>query len=897
MSTNSSGQKKKPVTRDKSQVRQGVRVSSKDKQEVETKNNVPIKRSSTKIQGDRVPGRITTSTRSLVSGRPPQELTASSTRKILKKQSSDPEKRGVSSIYMPRKSSTDEKKPTLTPKPTGRTKNRERLPSKERRKSRTLSPSEVKVLNKRFPKSDSSPDYNYEDDFEDYESDFQDCTETDASEVSDESQGSDEPDLEPIELKSKEPVKQLKSKEVREHEEHMLDSGHYELEEARRRAARMDLMSSRHRVTGDSHRAMVFGEDKPSEIRSLPSSADEGFEDGRSGDFAKSPPLGGHEIVGLREIKRFNEVGKKLSRGRKLLQMIKLDVVEWSVFETTPIAYEEFIRIHGRINTRQIATQTREDDLSVETQTEEIRYRNVWTQFPVVCRSSLKTSGDIEGFNREMVGVGSDENDHQVKRPVYDVLKLNEFLGAAGRVVLALLEEERVKKSEPQGPQGQDMPFSESSIKLAISTVTFLTGRPVVIVKYPDTNSRIILSIHAPADDDNQDIETSADDGFYMTDCCIGCLWNVHEPFRPIKLFYSGSCVTAVCLHPGNWNLVFAGLDDGSVSLWDLEEDEAYHPKFVDKDNEAEWVLRSPTFSTVGTFDGNDDEGLARVVAIKVLSKIETDGADNSVKFMPIQICSLNEDGNCTVWSVLRNLDTGASLITQQLGQSWWGKIRLVKSHKIALSRDKNNVDDSCMTAFRDFSVDPLDTDNLYIASNTSKLLHATRTGKKLKPSFYGGNFMNNSGTTCIEPCPFGQPYFLVGFSDGTLRLYSSTIEKPLVQLKNSNSTAPIKIIQWSRSKPFTIYVLDDKSNIHIWDLSRSDILPLYSISSRKSSHIGSMELSPCKNDSDLVNQYLALGLDNGALEIHRFTKEFHYSNTADRTADLNTFLYYVTVY
>ncbi|XP_015118894.1 WD repeat-containing protein 60 isoform X2 [Diachasma alloeum] len=710
MSNHSSGLKKKPVTRDKSQVRHAPRVSSKDsKQDVEPKKNALVKKPSTKSvarqsSGDRVPGRITsTSSRPLLPTKSPQDLTSSSlsspSTKVLKKQSSDPEKRGVSSIYMPRKSSTrpppEGKKPSQDPK-TRDSHTRQRLPSKERRKSRTLSPSEVKVLNKKYLKPESSPEYEYEDDFEDYESDFQECTETDGSEVSDESHRSEEPDLEPVELKSKEPVKSLKLKESRDHEEHMLDSGHYELEEARRRAARIDLMSARsHRTPGESHRP-VFSEEKPSEIKSLPSSADEGFEDGRSGDFAKSPPLpGGHEVINLRDISRkFSEKPKRMSRGRKLLQMIKLDTVEWSIFEATPIAYEEFITIHGKINTRQIATQTREDDLSVETQTEEIKHRNMWTQFPVVCRSDLRSNEDIDGFNRELIGVGSDEDEHQLRRPGYDILKLNEFLGAAGRVMLALLEEKIVRRSEPQGDEGQEMPFSESSITLAVSTVTFLSGRPVAMVRYSDVSSRVLLSIHAPADDDVQDIETSEDEGFYMTDCCVGCLWNIYEPSRPTKLFYSGSNVTAVCMHPVNYNVVFAGLEDGSVSLWDLEEDEAYHPKFVDKDNEAEWVLRSPTFSTIGVFGDDGDDGgggMAKVVALKVLSKIETDGSDNSGKFMPIQICSLDEAGNCTIWSVLRNLDTGTSLTTQQLGQSWWGKIRLVKSHKISLSMEKNS--------------------------------------------------------------------------------------------------------------------------------------------------------------------------------------------------------------
>uniref|UniRef100_A0A0C9RUV4 WDR60 protein n=1 Tax=Fopius arisanus TaxID=64838 RepID=A0A0C9RUV4_9HYME len=844
MSNNSSGLKKKPV-----------RKTSKDKQDPEPRKNAVRKPQIKGSPADRSSGRITSTSR-------PQEQKPMSSKKPLKK---------ADLVNLPSypKSEVKRREPEK----------HKRLSSRERRKSRTLSPSEVKIL-KNLP----SPDDEYSDDFEDYESDFQECTETSssASEVSD---SQDTEDLQPVELKQKN-SKSLIPVKPRDEE---MDSGHYELEEARRRAARVDLMSRGPRSQVFMENSLENPLENPPEIKSLPSSADEGFEDSRSGDF-KSPPLPrGLESKGNQEIPTIPRIQfpveksqKKLSRGEKLLQMIKLDVVEWSIFEATPIAYEEFISAHGRINTRQTATQTREDDLDVETQTEEIKTRNMWTQFPVVCRSHLESNEDIDEFNRELVGVGCQEEDVHSQRAVYDALKLNEFLGAAGRVMLALLEE-RKERYHPGAEGG--MVFSGGRLELDVSRVNFLSGRPVLMVRYSEV-SRILLSIHAPGGED--DVETSEEE-FYGIECCIGCLWNIHEPSSPIKLFYSGSRVSAVCMHPVHYNIVIAGLEDGSLSLWNLEEEEWYHKRVVDKDNNVEWVLRSPTFSTVGTFE---DEGCARIVALKVLDKIESE--ERSGKFRPIQICSLDEDGNCTIWSVLRTLDISSS--SQPLGQSYWGKIKLVKSHKISLSLEKTEANDF-MTAFRDLSVDPTDTNNLFIASNTNKLLHATRTGKRMRPSVCDGNSIDYSVTTCIESCPFGHPLFLVGFSDGSLRLYSSTIEKPLVQLKNSNSTAPVRVIQWSRSKPFTIFVLDEMSNIHIWDLSRSDIFPQHSISPEKNAHIGSMHLSPCRSDSDMINQYLALGLDNGTLEIHKFNKEFHYSNNADRTADLNTFLYYVAVH
>ncbi|XP_074107859.1 cytoplasmic dynein 2 intermediate chain 1 [Cotesia typhae] len=808
---------------------------------------------------------------------------ASGAKSKLTKQTSE-EKRGVSTIFMPSKKSSTFK---FSNKKDVKPKSKERVPSRERKKSRTLSPSEVKMLNRNLNKDVAAqePDYEYEDDFEDYESDFQECTDSEASQVSDESESASINPEEPVELqpvrKPEKIVPNVVPPRKYVEEEHMLDSGHYELQEARKRAARIDLMSaSRSKNPPQAiQRPIVFSDDnnnKPSEIKSLPSSTDEGFEDGRSGDFGKSPVIpsacdpGGVKKKGT----------KQWARGKQILQMIKLDVVEWSLFECTPVAYEEFIRIHGKINTRQTYTQTNEDNLSVEVQTEDIESRSMWTQFPVVCRSDLKTGEDIKMFTRELIGVGGEDTE-PVERSSHDILQLNEFLSNAGKLMLALLEGKASHVDGSLDVNEVPMPISDQTIKLSVANVNFLSNRPVTMIRYSEISSRILLTVHEPAD---EDIETAATE--FVTDCCIGCRWNVGEPSRPTKIFYSSSNISACCFHPTNYNIVFAGLEDGSISLWDLGEDEYYHRRVLDNDKKINWVIRSPTFNTGGSFE----ETSSKIVALTVMSKLESE-TDGKSKFMPIQICSLDEDGSCVVWSVLKNFEGSLS---NHLGQSWWGKLKLVKSHEVPMHLDKhfklNNY-----RGFTDVKIDSLDTDCLYVASNVNRVLHATCIGKKPQPLGYNATDCTG-GMTCIETCPFNQPFFLAGCEDGTVCLYSSMIERPLLQLRNLNSTAAIKIIQWSRSKPMTIFILDNDSWIHIWDLSKSDIFPTHSISPGKYSHVDSMQLSPCKSNNDLINQYMALGLNNGNVEIHKFNKQFQYSIKDEISTELKILINYLSV-
>lgn len=61
-----------------------------------------------------------------------------------------------------------------------------------------------------------------------------------------------------------------------------------------------------------------------------------------------------------------------------------------------------------------------------------------------------------------------------------------------------------------------------------------------------------------------------------------------------------------------------------------------WHQRVTDKDNEMDWVLRTPTYTTAGNLEvGHKSE----VVTLRVLSKIKNDDFDRvSNKFLPIQV-------------------------------------------------------------------------------------------------------------------------------------------------------------------------------------------------------------------------------------------------------------------
>ncbi|KAJ8961424.1 hypothetical protein NQ318_014671 [Aromia moschata] len=149
----------------------------------------------------------------------------------------------------------------------------------------------------------------------------------------------------------------------------------------------------------------------------------------------------------------------------------------------------------------------------------------------------------------------------------------------------------------------------------------------------------------------------------------------------------------------------------------------------------------------------------------------------------------------------------------------------------------------------------------------------------------------SKSCANCLEPCPFSPNYFLAGFSDGNINLYSRLVEKPLMVLSDKEGQfgkSDIQIIQWSRCRPFIIYTKDVNNTIHIWDLNDSDIYPIYSFPSEK--NITCMKLSPLLMDTDIKKSYMITGTEDGYLYLHLLSTEHGQQSCKTYKEHVNTF-------
>uniref|UniRef100_A0A8C4S0K3 Anaphase-promoting complex subunit 4-like WD40 domain-containing protein n=1 Tax=Erpetoichthys calabaricus TaxID=27687 RepID=A0A8C4S0K3_ERPCA len=105
---------------------------------------------------------------------------------------------------------------------------------------------------------------------------------------------------------------------------------------------------------------------------------------------------------------------------------------------------------------------------------------------------------------------------------------------------------------------------------------------------------------------------------------------------------------------------------------------------------------------------------------------------------------------------------------------------------------------------------------------------HGTRHGLHVPQRFYKSQSgVKPASVTSLEFSSFEETIFLVGCSDGSIRLHSVMTEMPIMEWNYSTNGESIVCIQWAPTRPAVFFVLDSASYIYIWDLLVKDYEPI----------------------------------------------------------------------
>lgn len=358
-------------------------------------------------------------------------------------------------------------------------------------------------------------------DYDSYESDFEACSSTDDDLIEDVEQASSSSSASSERL----PVALQASAE----EEKKLDSGTFDLPEQKYKQVLHDIKEKVER-----------------ESRANPASLpDEGFEDVKS--LPSSDGNGG--FINFSGAQRKLKQNKRRKRGEEILSMIKLDSYNFTIFDMVPMGYDRYIKVYGGQNCAQASSQTGDDNIDEECQTELVITRNMWTQAPVAFSKTVDAPQRdyLKTYKEELAGVGNDDERMEETSFTIDYNKehFRKFMVSAGGLLLNLLQENSGESLKEL--QNSDSPtFSNGYIECNTKTVPILKNTFVSCISYSPMDPSQFLTVHKQAEN-----------------CDFLCTWYLSNLNQPERVFVCHGNVACCCFSDADTKFIFAGTCDG----------------------------------------------------------------------------------------------------------------------------------------------------------------------------------------------------------------------------------------------------------------------------------------------------------------------------------------------
>ncbi|KAK9396101.1 WD repeat-containing protein 60 [Crotalus adamanteus] len=639
-------------------------------------------------------------------------------------------------------------------------------------------------LKKETSCEDYNDSVNYEDDFEDYEDDFDDFDDED-----DESSQNAKNEKEEIEAELQK-VTIMKSSEVEEIQK-AINAENEKIKAFLPNSRKNEHLLKDHEKYSKTERQVSLAQ--------CPTS-------GKFIDFQMA-----QQRQSIRKI-----ANQQKKRSFELLRLIDLDFsVSFCLLDLPPVnEYDMYIRNFGKINTKQAYVQWNEDNLDRDIQTDEIETQEKWTQHPgetALVSGGPKSSHDVTAIT-----------------PKIDSQRLANFLRSACQVIEVLLEEDQVATQPRRNLRSRPSSLSISDKCFQLNTnLPFLNGRRISCLHISQAQRQALLSVHELPETSN---DLSLDSKYIIS------VWNVWQPSSPQKLLLCESQVTCCCFSPCKATLVFAGTVDGSVLVWDLREDSRMHQCV--KVNETDWTFRSPTFSTDGVFATINHT--CTVLTIEPVSTSVFKEQNCGFSYLSVQeemlglsfqIASMDENGILNLWVVVELQKGDLSGSQNDLGLIPGGKIKLVHSSTVQLNCSISPKDYTFLGVPQTLNIKflPSNPNHFVVGTDAGLVSHGTRHELKVPPKWFKPQQGGPRATqvNAIDFSPFGKPIFLVGCSDGSIRLHQMASELPLMQWNNSTAGQAVITLQWALTRPAVFFVLDATSVVYIWDLLENDLSPV----------------------------------------------------------------------
>ncbi|XP_014284364.1 cytoplasmic dynein 2 intermediate chain 1 isoform X2 [Halyomorpha halys] len=736
---------------------------------------------------------------------------------------------------------------------------------------------ESSVKENHFESQDNSEEVEYEDDFEDYESDFEEYVSESESESGLSSKSETDSQLDKVKpLIKTESAKVFKPVQKVVEEERKLDSGNYDLSSkpvfpSSIKQKQLDLIKeaiSQENISLFDKRKKIIVPVKEKREESKVVILD---------------------FVGaLKKIEHIKKIEKEKQRSAMILQMINLHEQNINLFEGVFSDDDIFRDIYQDKNVSHAFSQTSSLLKEEASQTNDILVKNKWTQYPISYHGWTNKYFSFKQFMEDQRGYGGDDNIIDYKSWLdtkYNENKLYNFMKSASKVVLILLEEEARWRSREKNMSidisKDDLGLSDGCVSMQTEKLSFLEERPICDIVFSPHDSNVFVSSYQFVENFEK---LSYVEQFYGRS--ILCVWNMLQPSQPLHLLVASCEISAITFDSEYDNFVYAGVTDGSIYLWDLNEPSIYHKKATA--GKIEYFLRTPTFCT--SYLAANDYHLDDIVSIKSIG-YETDENLSSYKFNPTQIITLDINGKVVLWIVTRvtstfeRADHSCDKIND--GMSPWGKFRLVMAKTLNPGRflpesERNwGLQCSSMILAPDYEYNEKKyMKSILVGTNLGNIIHFYTTEDEIDVPVFLHELGDNCSmsVTCLESNPHGFPIFMAGSEDGSIRFYILDNPQPfkIIRVQKGFEFNPVLKVKWSPLGLGLFYVLDQNFSLHFWDICKNNSFPQLSVS------LKALQATDFDVTCDEKFVYIGWSVQRCKIDIHRVKDKFITTNSEE---------------
>lgn len=526
-----------------------------------------------------------------------------------------------------------------------------------------------KILNRK--NTPLSNDDDYSDDFESYESDFE--TESSSESKSSSSQflskstSSDDRESPPINIEvNVEHKSEIDSKSNFSltviHHERKLDSGNYDLN------SKKGLILE----SFNSFDTLINSDQLDSGISYENNTSDLAFDEG---------------LVTYGGFSKFFSQPKINKRGIEIMSKIAFDNITCTLLELKPISYSSYMRMFGNLYTMQSMSQTQENRIHSDCQTDEFEMRSVWIQHPPYntyklnrCTSSIFAyTGETTNYVKDLTNIKEDAFDNTFKalskfrkndnflgmnknNKDINFESLNSFINSklpiVSRILLKNMKDVSLDTSI----------LSNQSKGFYNLNIDFLNALKVIRI-FANVKFSLLLTVH-------ESIEN-----IYQKDFSnLIMVWNCEDFKKPMRLLSTWSEVNKAEICNDFCEIIVCALRDGSIAMWDLRESYSFSSKL-----DGYLTHFTATHSIAPSWEENHLRSFDVGSMVDVRSfRSKTKTLISNEKYLPIQFVSLNETGILTIWTLVEvttnNFEFSKNTNFRFDCSSPWVRVKLIQS-------------------------------------------------------------------------------------------------------------------------------------------------------------------------------------------------------------------------